>query len=115
MDVSNIRGEASILNVIAAISGVPYDSHPGLFSFNLFINDLTIEINSCLLNTDDLELLSSMKWFRDCLVLQNEVHAWCTLNKLDHNIPECKVTTCRVFDQYLYLEEPNSTTKTQFL
>lgn len=90
----NVRIKGFSSQDIMATSGVPQGSHLGPYLFNLFINDLTREIQSeHLLYADDLKLFRIVKSHEDCVLLQDDldrIKAWCSLNKLELNIEKCK-------------------------
>lgn len=78
-----------------ATSGVPQGSNLGPLLFNLFINDLCMELEcEKLLFADDLKIYCNINNFEDCIALQQQLHkveVWCTANKLEMNVSKCKV------------------------
>ena len=82
-------------NTFVATSGVPQGSVLGPLFFNVFINDITVELtNMCLLYADDLKIVRSIKGLDDCQHLENDIiklNSWCLKNNLLLNIPKCNV------------------------
>ena len=95
---------------IDAVSGVPQGSHLGPVLFSLFVNDIVNVIHSSeiLLFADDVKIFKCIGSLNDCLALQADLYnfeMWCECNKLELNIPKCKLITfnrkhCSINYQY---------------
>ena len=107
----SFNGSKSVL--IPVTSGVPQGSILGPLLFNIFINDITCELNDdihCLLYADDLKLYSNVSSVNDCAHLQQNLEKvvhWCQLNKLHLNPEKCLVQSYGlsqqrfIFDYYI--------------
>ena len=80
-----------------ATSGVPQGSNLGPLLFLLFINDLSLVINSeKLFFADDLKIFLPINCYDDCILLQDQldvVQGWCDSNRLNLNATKCKIMT----------------------
>lgn len=78
-----------------ATSGVPQGSNLGPLLFLIFINDLSLSLNSHhLLFADDLKIYMEINSINDCICLQNvlnTINQWCSENFLNLNISKCKL------------------------
>ena len=92
--LENIFSESLPVN-----SGVPQGSILGPLLFVLFINDITVGINSgtniCIF-TDDTKIWRSMNSYDDCNILQNDINYlkhWCNSNQMKFHPDKCKVVS----------------------
>ena len=92
--LENIFSESLPVN-----SGVPQGSILGPLLFVLFINDITVGINSdtyiCLF-ADDTKIWRSMNSYDDCNILQNYINYlnhWCNSNQMKFHPDKCKVVS----------------------
>lgn len=80
-----------------ANSGVPQGSVLGPLFFNLFINDIGLELEvDYLLYADDIKIYKRIKSIEDCVTLQNNldiIYTWCLKNNLQLNIEKCKLVS----------------------
>ena len=86
-------------------SGVPQGSVLGPLFFNIFINDITVDLGvNCLLYADDMKLYNKVDDINDSMTLQaalDKINVWCNLNKLQLNIKKCNVLTFTNKHQYI--------------
>lgn len=81
----------------ASLSGVPQGSVLGPMLFNIFVNDIMLDLQCpVLMYADDLKIFNNIADISDCLLLQNDlasIENWCVENKLPLNIDKCNVVT----------------------
>ena len=91
-----VKYKSALSNAFFGTSGVPQGSILGPMLFNLFINDIVTNFQSCLLFADDLKIFRCISSSYDCEILQfelNKLNNWCHQNKLFLNIDKCFVLT----------------------
>lgn len=91
-----VKVNGFLSEAINVTSGVPQGSHLGPVLFNIFINDLTLNINYCnyLLYADDMKLYGNVNQISDTLLIQNDLNnisTWCTKNLMFLSVPKCNV------------------------
>lgn len=83
---------------IGVESGVPQGSVLGPLLFNIFINDLSQNVNSPVLHfADDTKLFRKISGTEDAAILQTDLDSalkWATENRMEFNTSKCKAMRC---------------------